>query len=223
MAFWLSITLSIGCILKTKKTHLWNRWDVLFLFSSWQMFNIKVWQNYISSLTDYPYEVSAALCTLLAVCYAYRRGLNINYSFTWPELKKLFWWLAGLAAILIPLGLKMNFLEFNPRLDPQFVLYTSVSYLLFVATVEEIIFRGIIFNLLRREMRDWCALLITTVLFATIYSHICGYGMFPNFRYVGMAFIAGLAYGLVYLKTKSIVAPIVIHGFVDAIWRIFLS
>lgn len=187
------------------------------------MFNLKIWQRYISASTDYPYEVSASLCFLLAVCYAHRRGLNINYSFTWPELKKLFWWLAALAGILIPLGLKLNFLKFNPHLDPKFITWTIVSYLLFVATVEEIIFRGIIFNLLRRKMYDWAAMLITTLLFATIYSHICGYGWIPNFRYVGLAFVAGLAYGLIYLKTKSIVAPIVIHGLVDAIWRIFLS
>lgn len=223
MAFWLSIALSMTCILKTQKTHQWNRWDILFLLSSWQMFNFKIWQNYIGAYLDYSYEISATLCFLLAVGYAYRRGLEIDYSFTWPELKKLFWWLAALAGILIPLGLKMNFLKFNPRLDPQFIIWTAVSYLLFVATVEEIIFRGIILNLFRRQMKDWCALLITTVLFATIFSHICGHGLFPNFRYVGLAFIAGLVYGLVYVKTKSLVAPIVVHGSVDAIWRIFLS
>lgn len=215
--------LSVFCILKTEKDHQWNRWDILFLLSSWQMFNLKIWQRYIGISMDYSYEISALLCFLLAVCYSHRRGLNINYSFTWPELKKLFWWLAALAAVLIPLGLKMNFLKFNPRLDPGFIVWTAVSYLLFVATVEEIIFRGIILTLLRRKMQDWCALLITTILFATIFSHICGHGLFPNFRYVGLAFLAGLAYGLVYLKTKSIIAPIVIHGSVDTIWRIFLS
>jgi len=223
MAFWLSIAISIFCILKIERSHQWNKWDTLFMLSSWQIFNLKFWQNYLGSYANYSYEISASICFLLAVIYAYRRGLNINYRFSWVELKKLFWWLAALAAILIPLGLKMNFLKFNPRLDPGFIVWTTVSYFLFVATIEEIIFRGIIFNLLRRHMQDWCALLITTFLFATIYTHICGYGWIPNFRYVGMAFIAGLAYGLSYMKTKSIVAPMVIHGAVDAIWRIFLS
>jgi len=223
MAFWLSIALSIGCILKTKKTDQWNRWDLLFLLSSWQMFNFRIWQNYVATSLPYSYEISASLCFLLAVCYAHRRRLDIKYTFSWPELKKLFWWVAALAVILIPIGLKINFLKFNFHSDPEFIIWTTVGYLFFVATVEEIIFRGIIFNLLRRKMCDLVAILITTILFATIYSHICSGNSFPNFKYVFMAFIAGLAYGLAYLKTKSIVAPIIIHGFVDAVWRIFLS
>ncbi len=238
MLFWLSITVSILCILKTaptlsvgaptplgvgEKYNGINFWDGLFLLSSWQLFNLKVWQNYIAGFLDYSYAISATLCFLLAVLYAKRRGLGINYSLSYSELKRVGKWIVFLAAILIPLGMQLSFLRWNPNLDLHFAIQTAVGYFLFVATVEEIIFRGIIYNLLCRSIRREFALIITTILFAVIATHIASGNEFPNYRYVTMAFVAGLAYGLAYMKTGSIVAPIIIHGSVDTIWRIFLS
>ncbi|MBU6142327.1 CPBP family intramembrane metalloprotease, partial [Patescibacteria group bacterium] len=199
MLFYISIAVSLYCILKTKRTHQWNRWDTLFLLSSWEAFNFKVWQHTLAPVTGYGYEVAALLCLGLSAWYAKRRGIDIGYTMPAGELGRIMRWLALLAVIIIPLGLWLGFITGNTKPDWSAAIPTIAEYILFVGTIEEIVFRGIIFNLLRRSMKTWLALLITTILFATIATHIAGYGTFPNWRYVGMAFVAGLAYGLVYL------------------------
>jgi hypothetical protein len=49
MVFWLSIFLSSICILKTKKSERQvGRWDVLFFLSSWQIFDLLIWRDYLA-------------------------------------------------------------------------------------------------------------------------------------------------------------------------------
>ena len=234
MIFWLSVFLSLLCILfaesvsssegRNSRTCQLNKLDILFFLSSWQVFNLGYWQNYIANpVSEYSYNISATLLILFTLWYALRRKINLGLKFSGQDFAKGFLVLAIFAGIAIPIGLKRGFLHFNPRLDFQYALSTMVGYYFFTAPSEELIFRGIIQNLLKRSMMAWLACLITSVLFATIYSHLTGNGIFPNWEYAGFAFIAGLAYGISYLWTKNILVPIALHGTVDTIWRIFLS
>lgn len=220
MLFGISVAVSLYCILKTRQTHQWNRWDTLFLLSSWEMFNFKVWQHALAPVTGHGYEIAALLCLGFSVWYAQRRGIEIGYSMPAGELGRIVRTLAILAVVIIPIGLWLGFITGSAKPDWSAVIPTIAEYILFVGTIEEVVFRGIVLNLLKRSMKTWLALLITTILFATIATHIAGYGIFPNWRYVGMAFIAGLAYGAIYLETGSIIAPILLHGLVDALWHL---
>ncbi|MBI3046234.1 MAG: CPBP family intramembrane metalloprotease [Candidatus Harrisonbacteria bacterium] len=224
MLFWLSIALSLCCILKTKNTNSLNRWDILFFLSSWQIFNLKIWQNYLIDLgLGYAYEISATILILLALFYLKNRGIKLNFSFSKYELLLIRDYLAMLAVLILPIGFAIGFLKFHPIENPKLILETFAGYFLFVAPSEELIFRGLILNLLRKWVNDWLALLITTAIFACIYSHLSGGGIFPNWKYVGLAFLAGLIYGLAYLESENIIVPILVHGATDAVWRIFLS
>ncbi len=223
MLFWLSILCSFLCILKTKDNHPLNRWDALFFLSSWETFNWKIWQRYLADATAYPYEISSLLCLLLACLYLLRRNIRIDISVTYENLKYAALYIVVLSLLLIPVGLHVGFLRFHPRLEIAHVENTVISYFLFVAPVEELMFRGLVFNLLRRAMDAEIALLYSTLLFATAYSHISGGGVFPNIPYAAMAFVAGGVYGLSYMKTRTLAVPILIHGTVDTIWRIFLT
>lgn len=224
MIFWSSIFLSLLCIFKTKKENRLNFWDALFLTSSWQMFNMGIWQKYLSStqVSD-PYQIASITCAFLTISYLLRRGLEINLKISVKDVREYLLWVGTLLVILIPIGFFTGFLTWNPKLGMDFVKRTILDYFIFVAITEELVFRGLIFGLMKRVCDDIFSLIITTALFAVIFSHITSGGNFPNWPYVGMAFLAGGAYGISYYRTENILVPIMIHGTVDSIWRIFLS
>lgn len=73
----------------------------------------------------------------------------------------------------------------------------------FVAPIfEEILIRGIIFNDFRKATPVWLALIIQAVIFGLLHMNIIQ-GSY--------AFFLGLILGLLYLKYKSIIAPILLH------------
>jgi len=224
MIFWLSILLSIFCILQTKYSDKGlNRWDILFLLSSWQIFNFGEWETYFSDSVTAPYEISAGMLSLLALWYIYRRGITLGIKFSKSDFLLILKSLVLLSLILIPVGLYVGFLKFNPNLNTKFIICTTFEYILFVGLTEELVFRGILQNLLEKSLKTPYAIIITSGLFAIIYSHITGGSGFPNWTYVSFAFVAGLAYGTAYVKSRSIWVPIIIHGLVDTIWRVILS
>jgi len=223
MIFWISIGLSLYCIFKTKKMGSLNRWDMFFLLSSWQVFNLKIWQRYLSQFVSTPYEASAVILIALALLYGKKRKISLGFGFSQKDLLIVFNSITVLAAILIPLGLYLEFLKINANPDFRKVLAVAAGYLLFVAPSEELIFRGILQNLLEKTFRPLPALVLATAAFALIYTHLSGNGIFPNWTYVGFAFLAGLAYGISYLKSKNILIPILIHGLVDTIWKVFFN
>ncbi|MBI4992442.1 MAG: CPBP family intramembrane metalloprotease [Candidatus Harrisonbacteria bacterium] len=225
MVFWVSIAISVFAIFKSKDTYKINHWDALFLLSSWQVFNLGYWQKYLATTAvANPYNIAAVILILLSIWFIHRRKINLGkVEFSKKSALIAILSLGILTKILIPAGLLLGFLKFNPRLEPNHIISTAIGYYLFVAPSEELIFRGIIFNLLERHFNKWPALFTSTALFAVIYTHLSGNSTFPNWQYVGMAFIAGLVYGISYMKSRNILVPIFIHGSVDTIWRIFLS
>ncbi len=202
-----------------------NSVDLIFLIVSWQMFNLGVWQNYIAGVFPlYPYNIAAIILIYFSLFYLKRREIDLgNSGFS----KKDFWAvlvsLGALLAVLLPIGFRLEFLRFNPRLDFNFIGSTVLGYVLFVAPAEELVFRGIILNLLRRKFKNFLALVVSSFFFAIIYTHFCGGGKCWNLPYMGLAFVAGMVYGISYLKSKNILVPILVHGLTDSIWRIFFS
>lgn len=121
---------------------------------------------------------------------------------------------AAYAAIAIPVGLATHFIVWNPRVSaPDVVLRPFVVYLI-TAVPEEFLFRGLIQNLLSRWLGIPLGLAIGSVIFGL--SHL------PDPRYAVLATIAGVAYGLVYLRTGKVTASAITHALVDAVWVILL-
>jgi len=77
-----------------------------------------------------------------------------------------------------------------------------VGITLFTAWPEEFLFRGILQNLLSRTLNSrWSGLAAASIIFGL--SHIL-HAPFPNWKYVGLATIAGLFYGHVWMKSGSL-------------------
>jgi membrane protease YdiL (CAAX protease family) len=87
---------------------------------------------------------------------------------------------------------------------------TSVA----VALREEILYRGVLQNLLERRLGWFGAILVSNVVF-TLYH----YGAWPfTPEYVVEFFLVGSAMGLVYYGTRSLWAAVAAHAIYDALW-----
>jgi membrane protease YdiL (CAAX protease family) len=186
---------------------------------------LPVWAQWMYCVFPYPSQLTHVLSILLALATGVagfilvRRLENVGYSLEW---RRGFAWnfvfhFLVFAVIAIPLGLKIHFLVFEPsirRLQPL----VMVGILFFTAWPEELLFRGILQNLLSRTFAsEWAGLIIASIVFG--FSHI-QHTPFPNWKYVLLASIAGFFYGRAWMKTKSIVPGVLMHALVDISWHV---
>ena len=118
------------------------------------------------------------------------------------------------AAVALPLGFATGFITWRPAVSVGAVVIRPLLIYLVTAVPEEILFRGLIQNLLTRWWEPARALAVSAVVF--------GLAHLPDPRYVLLAAIAGLAYGWVYQRTGRVTAAAVTHALVDAAWVILL-
>lgn len=106
-----------------------------------------------------------------------------------------------------------------PVLVGQYSLKTSVAVMFAVSSIpvafkEEFLFRGIMQNLLDARLGAWKAILITSVIF-TLW-HVGTWE--PSLWTFGEIFLASVIIGLLYVRSGSIGAVIVLHAVFDAIY-----
>lgn len=160
--------------------------------------------------------VSVALAAFLLIRSTAGTGYLIGWGPGWGfSIAAAF---LGFSVIAIFLGLRMGFIAFAPRwYQWPLLLPMSLGILLFTAWPEELLFRGLLQNLLAKASRsDSAGWWTASVLFG--FSHITNMG-FPNWRYVILATIAGFFYGWVWKRTGSILASAIVHALVDALWH----
>ncbi|HEU5320884.1 MAG TPA: CPBP family intramembrane glutamic endopeptidase, partial [Methylomirabilota bacterium] len=89
-----------------------------------------------------------------------------------------------------------------------------------VALPEEALFRGAIQRLLEGVLRNRpiVALLIASVVFGLAHLNNRN-GAAPDWRYVLLATLAGIAYGTAFRRTGNLAAPVLCHFLVDITWR----
>jgi hypothetical protein len=128
---------------------------------------------------------------------------------------------AFLALLVVPLGVALDFL--HPRANNevsvlQFFLQLAVVYFT-VAVPEELLFRGILQNLLAKTLvakrRSLYALLITAILFGLAHLH---HPPTPNWRYAILATIAAFFYGNAYRTRQRLSAGALPHALANTVW-----
>lgn len=170
-----------------------------------------------------------ALSAGVAAFVLLRRLDGVGYAAEW---KRGFGWNFALhylvfAAIAIPIGIKIGFLTYGPALPrlrelPFSTIGTfplwALGVVVFTAWPEEFFFRGLLQNLLSRTLKNpWAGLLITSIIFGL--SHIF-HAPYPNWKYVGLATIAGLFYGHAWMRSGSLVPGVLLHTLVDLSWHV---
>jgi membrane protease YdiL (CAAX protease family) len=169
----------------------------------------------------YIFTVMLAVNIAIAGFLLLRRSNGVGYNIAWGSNWTLYILgvLALIACIVIPLGLKIHFLVYSPHLNEwKSFLPLSIAILFFTAWPEELLFRGLLQNLLSRASKsETVGWLSASILFG--FSHVTNL-RFPNWSYVLLASIAGLFYGWTWRKTNSIFASAIVHAGVDILWHI---
>jgi len=172
------------------------------------------------SAASHALTIAYALNVAIMVFLLLRKLDGVGYTIAWGRgfgINILAHY-AIFAAFAIPVGMGIHFIRFAPSLARLTSLPTAaLGNLLFTAWPEELLFRGLIQNLLSRTLRSPLAgLLVASVVFGL--AHLNN-GPFPNWRYVFLATIAGLFYGRVWQKTGSLTASAIVHSMVDITWH----
>jgi membrane protease YdiL (CAAX protease family) len=174
--------------------------------------------SYVSYMFSFLFAINVALAAFVLV----RRLEGIGYSIGWrlAWIGSIVLSFAVIVAIDVPLGIAIHFVRFEPGAAPWRTLPVALlGILAFTAWPEEFLFRGLLQNLLGKSLRNENAgWLLASAIFGL--SHIL-HGRFPNWRYVLLATIAGLFYGLTWRKTGSIFPAAVVHTLVDTAWHLF--
>ena len=161
--------------------------------------------------------ITVALATFLLV----RQFSGVGYNIVWGRdaaLSVLFHF-ALLALIVIPLGIALHFIQFDPEQAHWRSLPVDAAIIfLLTAWPEEFLFRGLLQNSLAHTFSSETAGWFTaSVIFGL--AHI-SYGVFPNWRYALLATIAGVFYGRTWRKTESIFPAAIVHALVDITWHL---
>jgi len=177
---------------------------------------------------DMPGATLTAVLLFLLLFLAVRPLPRIGYTFhlSKDDFKKINIGLMAYTLIGIPIGLLTRFNVFNVA---EFDLFTWVlawplGYL-FVALPEELLFRGIIQNQLHDRIKnEWVVFIIGAFIFGLAHLNNATAGFpTPNWMFVAMSMIAGVAYGWTWRKTGKITAAAFVHATVNFVWGILLT
>lgn len=142
---------------------------------------------------------------LLGLCYE----VILRTRREWIEALKRAWPVIVINMIvLVPLAVMLGFVRFDPKWTNYYLVW-AVIYLFFVIMTEEAFFRGFIQKELAGAMSKyragaWVALGVTALLFGL--SHFDG-----GIAYVVLASVAGVGYGLAFLRSGRIEMSILAH------------
>jgi len=162
-----------------------------------------------------------AITVALAAFLLVRQFSGVGYNIVWGRSAALSVLLhfALLAAVLIPLGVALHFIRFDPAQEQWRSLPADAAIIfLLTAWPEEFLFRGLLQNSLAHtfssETVGWLA---ASIVFGL--AHISN-GVPPNWRYALLATIAGVFYGRTWRKTQSIFPAAIVHALVDITWHL---
>ncbi|HEX3048041.1 MAG TPA: type II CAAX endopeptidase family protein [Bacillota bacterium] len=150
--------------------------------------------------------------------------LGLEFKFT----PKMLLWTLIFAVILIPvdlfIGVQLKFISYSGFHSSLLFAGISAVFMVFFASMsEEIFFRGLIYNYLAQyvspkglgNLSYWVPLLISSLIFGATHLDKFGWAMFP------LATIAGIFYGLTYIKTKNLFCAVLIHTLTNLCWQLF--
>ncbi len=150
-------------------------------------------------------------------------GIGFTFSFKIRDFEIASFNILILALLLIPLGTQLGFIGFSSiQVSFAETIKLVIGIYFMVALPEELLFRGIIQNLLSRFFlgaRGW----ILSLSAASIIFGLSHWNNFypPDWRYVFLASIAGAVYGITYLRTGKTTASALVHCGVNFFWAVF--
>jgi len=161
---------------------------------------------------------------LLVLFLAVRRVEGVGYTFLLgrEDLKRAGMYFALFVTFFaIPLAIPTHFAASSAALRPvseALILLLATAFL--IALPEELLFRGVILNLLVRRFREhpFRALALSSLIFGLAHANNPDQ---PVWVYVVLATIAGWFYGLAYMRTGKVTTAALLHWMVNSYWGLF--
>ena len=209
-----------------------NRYDLLtavFLYVPVELSALaRAWQPAQHGLPSPSHAFSQVLGMNLALfCFLVIRpldGIGFTFRLKRPDVAQALLAFAWFFPLALAFAMATGLVPFRPHLpDPAHVIPVILGKTLMVALPEEVLFRGLLLNLMLRAATSArgrvMALLVTSVIFGL--SHLNNHPLF-DWRYVTIATVAGIAYGIVYMRTGKVTASAITHGLIDVVRALFL-
>jgi membrane protease YdiL (CAAX protease family) len=163
------------------------------------------------------YGVAILLGVVLFACFRGASGMKYNLPRSWPDLRLPLLAFALTAPVLAVVGIAIGFIPMPHMPTVGAGRMASAAGIIFVATAlpEEILFRSMIQNFLMQRFGSGTrTLLVASVIFGA--AHLDnGPQPLPNWRYMILATIAGVAYGKVFQKSSTVLSSSLLHTMVD--------
>ena len=131
-----------------------------------------------------------------------------------------------LIAVLAAIALFVNMIHYVPQKQPvvelflkekntSFLLYTSLFAAVLGPIIEELFFRGFMYNAFKKRIGVFAAMLITAAMFAALHAHAVGF--LP-------IMILGMLLAYLYEKTGTLVSSITVHAIhnLSMVFMVFL-
>jgi membrane protease YdiL (CAAX protease family) len=141
------------------------------------------------------------------------------------RLPGFIWRFAVLVAIVILLSLALGFVRWDPKWVSWFPWW-AIALMVFTAMPEEALFRGVVQTAVARWLggardaprrrAELTAIVIAGTLFGV--AHLAGGPL-----YVLLATVAGIGYGWIFARTRSILAAIAAHSGLDVVHFLFFT
>jgi membrane protease YdiL (CAAX protease family) len=170
--------------------------------------------------------IAVALALYLFLIRHPLKGVGFTFRFAWRDLTNALGGLLAYSVLGLPIGLGIRFIHYNPAtLRVLDLILNALGGYLLIALIEEVLFRGLIQNLLSARMGDTrFALMVASVIFglAHLNNTTAGFST-PNWAYALMATMAGVAYGWVWMRTGKVTASALTHMLINLIWGTFFA
>lgn len=173
-----------------------------------------------------PVEKLTGVVLLLLIFFVFRplAQIGFNFEFTGRDVQRVGKAFLVFAAVSVPLGLVSGFLEWDPPsvINADELVLRFVGIYLLVGLPEELLFRGVIQNLLEKRppQEKYAALIVAALIFGA--AHLNN-APAPNYRYALLATMAGVAYGWVWMRTRKVTAAALTHTLVGWVWVVLLG
>ncbi|MDP2598281.1 MAG: CPBP family intramembrane metalloprotease [Candidatus Liptonbacteria bacterium] len=158
--------------------------------------------------------------------------INSAWKLGREDVKTIFTVFTILFVCIVPAGIALSFIYPGLQQFHKYPLWSAplifFGIFITIAIPEEVICRIYMQGLFSKKFGVLTGIILTSIAFG--FGHITRitksgdfvFG-FPNWRYVLFATIAGIGYGYVYHKRKSLVACAALHALVDFTWGMFFS
>ena len=165
-------------------------------------------------LTDFGFFATyfSAMVPILIIATRYesfRYGCSTLIRSSWRgfDPTMALWGLILLVAMTIAISPITNMLPYAERTSPTGG-WTLLTVCIIAPIFEELIFRGRLYSMLCHSSSALLSAMLTAILFGVVHGDL---------RVMISGFVAGLVFSYVYIQKSSIIAPILIHMFNNAI------